>query len=290
MAFPGQGSQVPGMAAAWRDLPSFERWAQADEILGRDVTHLGLRADADELRRPANCQVALFVHHTVLFEAWREAGGNPSVTAGHSLGEYNALLAARVLDFGDALRLVDARARHTDAAAAERPGTMIACLGFESGVVEGACEGTGAHVANDNAPGQVTVSGSRQALDAVKANLADAKGKVRDLEVGAAYHSPHMEPALEPFGQALDAAPFAPAAVNVIANVDARPHTDGWPELLRRQLVSPVRWRESVETMTDLGVRRVVELAATSVLGGMIKRIDRQVERVPITLPEDLVP
>jgi [acyl-carrier-protein] S-malonyltransferase len=135
-----RGGLRPGMAAWWRDHPAFARWAEADELLGRDVTRLGLDASSAELREPGSCQLALFVHGAVVLDAWRAVSGErPLVVAGHSLGEYNALLAAGVLGFADALALVDARARYTQEAAEAAPGTMVACLGFDVEEVEAAC-------------------------------------------------------------------------------------------------------------------------------------------------------
>lgn len=292
VVFPGQGSQRAGMAQAWRTAPSFSRWAEADELLDRDVTHLGTDADEDELRIPVNCQVALFVHFVVQHEAWRTAGGTAHVTAGHSLGEYAALVAAGVLGFADGLRLVDARARATQDAADARPGTMVACLGYPVEVVEAACTQVGAHVANDNAPGQLVAAGTAADLDRLRDVLADSgqRGKVVTLQVGAAYHSPHMEPAVAPFGAALDAADFAPAGLPVVANVDARPHeaADEWPTLLRAQLTAPVRWRETVGTFAELGVTRVVELGPSAVLTGLVKRTARALDRHTIITPDDL--
>lgn len=293
VVFPGQGSQRPQMAAGWRDVPSFARWNEADSILSRDVTRLGLDADADELRVPAQCQVALFVHGVVLLEAWRDAtGGEAAFTAGHSLGEYNALVAAGVLDFADGLRLVDARARHTQAAADARPGTMVACLGYDTEVVAAACEAVGAFVANDNAPGQIVVAGSVEVLTRLKDQLAERpeRGKVVDVEVGAAYHSPHMDDAVEPFRSAVEQARFADAAIPVIANVDAQPHTSAgdWPDLLVRQIVTPVRWRETVGILELEGVTDVVELCAAPVLTGLVKRTARGLGRSSVTSPEDL--
>lgn len=293
LVFPGQGSQKPAMAQPWRDHPAFAYWGEADEVLGQDVTRLGTEADADELREPYNCQIALFVHHVVLLEAWRAAGGDePVAVAGHSLGEYDALVAAGVLGFADGLRLVEARARHTAAAAEANPGTMVACLGFEVEAVAAACAEVGAHVANDNAPGQVVAAGPAAALEALGDRLRGSSdaGRVVRLQVGAAYHSPHMQPAVEPLGEALEQAAFADADVPVVANVDARPHTAAaeWPALLRAQVVSPVRWRESVATLAGAGVDTVVELGASPVLTGLVKRCDRSLGRRTVSTPEDL--
>jgi [acyl-carrier-protein] S-malonyltransferase len=291
LVFPGQGSQRPGMANWWHDHPAFARWAEADELLGRDVSRLGLDASPAELREPANCQIALFVHGAVVLDAWRDAGGErPAVVAGHSLGEYNALVAAGVLDFPGALRLVDARARRTQEAADAAPGTMVACLGYDVEEVEAACAASGAHVANDNAPGQIVAAGSEAALARLRELLAAGRGRVLDVDVGAAYHSPHMRPAQAPFAETLATVAFGDGVVPVVANVDARPHTAAaeWPELLREQLVSPVRWRETVGTFSELGIREVVELCATPVLCGLVKRTDRTIARRAVATPEEL--
>jgi [acyl-carrier-protein] S-malonyltransferase len=297
LVFPGQGSQVEGMARAWADHPAAARWTQADEILGRDVSRLSLDAPADELREPAKCQLALFVHHIVLLEAWRAAGGaEPVAVAGHSLGEYDALVAAGVLDFADGLRLVEARAERTQQAADAAPGSMVAYLGFDVDTVAEACRQSGAYVANDNAPGQIVVAGSSEALARLTERLnsddgdRSGRGKVLPLKVGAAYHSPHMAAAVEPFGQSLDSAGFADASVPVVANVDAQPHTAAgeWPDLLRRQLTAPVRWRETVTTLAGLGVDEVVELGASPVLNGLVKRTDRSLGRRTVSRPDDL--
>lgn len=293
LVFPGQGSQREHMAVAWRQEPSFARWSEADRILGRDVTRLGLEASADELREPAACQVALFVHGVVVLEAWRARGGRePVAVAGHSLGEYVALVAAGVLGFADGLTLVHARATATQRAADARPGTMVACLGYEVAAVAAACEKAGAHLANDNAPGQVVVAGGPQELGRLREALGDAtgRGRIVPLDVGAAYHSPHMAPAVEPFAEALDGACFSDARAPVVANVDARPHTGAgeWPALLRSQLVRPVRWRQTVGALSQLGAGTVVELGASPVLTGLVKRTDRSLARRAVTGPDDL--
>ena len=288
--FPGQGSQRPHMASPWVDHPAYAVWAQADEVLGRDVTRLGVDADADELRQADNCQIALFVQHAMLLAAVEAEGLQATLTAGHSLGEYDALVAAQVLSFDDALRLVDVRARSTFEAAQARPGTMVACLGFERADVQAAAGAAGAYLANENAPGQITVSGSASALDALKAGLADKGGKVVDLEVGAAYHSPHVEAAVPILGEALDTATFSDATIGVVANADAKVHTAAadWPNLLRIQLTNPVLWKDSVETMVAEGITDMVELGATAPLTGMIKRISRPTKRHAVHTPEDL--
>lgn len=291
LVFPGQGSQRPGLGAAWADHPAFARWGEADAVLGEDLTRLALEADADELRRPRACQLALFVHGVMLADAWAAATGvTPRALAGHSLGEYVALVAAGAVSFADALALVEVRARACQDASDAEPGGMVACLGVDRAALEVACAHAGAHIANDNAPGQVVVAGSPAALEAVKAELADAGGKVVDVEVGAAYHSPHMRPAVAPLRTALEATEFVDGHLPVVANIDARPHTDatGWPDRLAEQVVAPVRWRETVERLAADGVTTVVELGASTPLSGMIKRTDRSLTRRAVTAPDDL--
>ncbi|WP_165492281.1 ACP S-malonyltransferase [Egibacter rhizosphaerae] len=292
LVFPGQGSQRPGMAEAWRGEAGSERWTEAGDVLGWDVARLGFDADADELREPASCQIALFVHGAALLDAWRAAGGpEPVAVAGHSLGEYNALLTADVLSFADALRLVDVRARATQDAARRAPGTMVACLGFEVATVEEACAEAGAYVANDNAPGQIVAAGGEEALARLRERLAEAdpRGKVRDVEVGAAYHSPHVEAAVPVLREALDATTFRDAHLPVIANVDAAPHTAAgdWPSLLADQVRRPVRWRETVPALAAQAAGAVVELGASAVLTGLVKRTDRSLERHVVTTPQE---
>jgi [acyl-carrier-protein] S-malonyltransferase len=291
LVFPGQGSQQEGMARPWRGHPAFARWQQAEDILGRPVVRLGLEASAEELREPAACQVALFVHHAVLLSAWQELGEPVAYVAGHSLGEYSALLAADVLSFAEALRLVDARARLSAAAAEDRPGGMVACLGADLDEVTAAAERSQAHVGNDNAPGQVVVSGAPDALGRFRETMASARGKVIPLDVGAAYHSPLIAPAVTAFRRELDGAPFRTARVPVVANVDAQPHAGAgdWPELLARQLTAPVRWRETVLTLQRLGVQEVTELAASPVLTGLVKRTARRLGRRTLVTPDDMV-
>jgi [acyl-carrier-protein] S-malonyltransferase len=291
VVFPGQGSQRPQMAQPWLDHPAAALWATADQVLQRDVSRLGVAADADELREPSNCQVALFVHHAVLWSAWTDAGGTAAVTAGHSLGEYNALVAAGVLDFAHALRLVDARARATQAAAQRNPGGMVACLGGDEAAIIGLCAATGVHLANDNAAGQVVVAGTEEALGQFMERAAAERARPIRLEVGAAYHSPLMAPAVAGLDAAIATTTFADAQIPVVANVDGEVHTAAaeWPELLRAQLLAPVRWRDTVSGFRELGIEEVVELGASPVLSGLVKRTDPTLRRRHVGGPDDLV-
>lgn len=291
LVFAGQGSQRPGMALPWRAHPAFARWEEADDTLGMAVSRLGAHADEEELRDPLRCQLALFVHQAVLAEAWAATvDAPPALAAGHSLGEYNALVAAGVLGFADGLRLVHARAAATAAAAAATPGGMTACVGVPAADVTRCADIAGVHVCNDNAPGQLVVAGDHDALERFAALLADGPGTVRPLAVGAAYHSPAMEAAVPRFMHALIQAPFADARLPVIANVDATAHTvaDDWRRLLARQLVHAVRWRQTVLAMESAGLTRQVELAASPVLTGLAKRTAPQLDRCFVDTPQAL--
>ena len=290
LVFPGQGSQRPGMAQPWRDTPGFALWAEADDILGRDVSVLGLDATAEQLTEPVNCQVALYVHHAVLFANWRAAGRQAAVAAGHSLGEYNALHAAGVLTFADGLRLVDQRARATQAAASTNPGGMVACLGGDTAALLATAEQAGVFVANDNAEGQLVLSGSNEALERFAAAAAEQRAKIVRLGVGAAYHSPLMASAVGPLVVALERTSFAEASIPVIANVDAAPHTSAgeWPALLEAQLTAPVRWRETLLALRDTGIAELVELGASPVLAALAKRVTPELARQTISTPDAL--
>lgn len=278
------------MAEPWRETEAFALWAHADEILGRDVSALGTTATAEELTEPVNCQVALYVHHAVLFTHWRAAGRQAAVAAGHSLGEYNALHAAGVLSFADGLRLVDQRARATQSAAGSNPGGMVACLGGDAAALRALAEQAGVFLANDNADGQLVLSGSDEALQRFATAAADQRAKIVRLGVGAAYHSPLMEPAVAPLVAALERTTFAEASIPVIANVDAAAHTGAaeWPALLEAQLTAPVRWRETLLALRDTGVAELVELGASPVLTGLAKRVTPELARRTISTPDAL--
>jgi [acyl-carrier-protein] S-malonyltransferase len=199
-------------------------------------------------------------------------------------------VAAGALNFAAALRLVDVRAHATQAAALEHPGGLLACLGGDAEAVLSACRDEGAHVANDNAPGQLVIAGTEEALALVARTATEAGARTIRLDVGAAYHSPHMQPAIAALGAALDEANFRDATIPVVANADAKLHSAArdWPRLLRTQLVSPVRWRESVATLADAGVSDVVELGASPVLTALVKRTAPELQRHAIHTPEQM--
>lgn len=278
--FPGQGSQKPAMGAPWRDHPSWALVDVATEASGRDVAALLLDADADELKLTHNAQLSTFVLSMVVFDAARRAGIGASHVAGHSLGEYSALVAAGVVDFPTGARLVAERGAAMRQASLDTVGTMSAILGLDDALVEEACAevraaGGEVWLANANAPGQVVIAGSPEALEQAGA-AAKARGAKRAMAVAVtgAFHTPYMAAAQARLDAALGTVAFADAVVPVAVNVDAALHTaaSGWSDLLSRQLCHPVRWRELLGTLAADGVSVLVELGPGAVLTGMAKR------------------
>lgn len=289
--FPGQGSQKPGMGTPWVESGSWKVVGQIGEVLGRDVAGLLLDADGPTLQTTRNAQVASFALGLVILDAATSMGLTFGLAAGHSLGEYTALVAAGVLGVEAAAVLVGERADAMQAAADARPGTMAAVLGLEPDGVATACARAGeAWIANDNAPGQIVIAGTSGGVATAGAAAKEMGAKVLPLAVGGAFHTPLMRSAQDQLDRALTAAPFAAGRVPIVANVDAVAHHDGseWAALLGRQLCSPVRWRESVQSFRALGVTRVVELGPGGVLSGMVKRIDPALARSTAATPADL--
>lgn len=291
--FPGQGSQKPGMGAPWVDHESWELVGEASDVAGRDIARLLVDADADELRQTRNAQLTTFVLSLVVLDALERIGVSPAAAAGHSLGEYTALTATGVLSFEEGVRTVVARGDAMQEAAEDNPGTMAAILGLDDDDCDVACRRADGNVwvANFNAPGQVVVAGS---VDGVAAASAAAKElgakKVMPLPVGGAFHTPFMAPARDELRKAIDAATFRAPDIPVVANIDARPHADpdDWVKLLSAQLVSPVRWRQSVHRLALDGVTTFVEVGPGSVLTGTVKRIARRALGLSVSTPNDV--
>ncbi|MPY93961.1 MAG: acyltransferase domain-containing protein, partial [Acidimicrobiia bacterium] len=280
--FPGQGSQRPGAGAPWRHTPSWDIVRAASDAARRDIGHLLLDADADELRLTHNAQLSTYVASLVVLDAVRRVGLDASYVAGHSLGEYTALTAAGVLSLEDGVRLVVERGDAMRAATEERVGTMAAVLGAPGAedTVEAACAeardaGHEVWVANYNAPGQVVIAGSPSGIEAA-GTAAKARGakRVLPVAVSGAFHTPYMAPAQARLDAAIASARFGHAAVPVAANVDAATHTRAadWPGLLSRQLCAPVRWAQLLGTLAAGGVDTFVELGPGTVLSGLAKR------------------
>ena len=295
--FPGQGSQGIGMGKTLAEsFPKAARtYDEANDALGFDLRALCWDGPASELERTANAQPAILATSIAALRAAQAAGivaDNP-ILLGHSLGEFTALVAGGALDFGDALLLV--RKRGELMQAADASGGMAAVLGLDADVVAQAIEGTGIVVANDNAPGQIVVSGPLAnmpaATDALKA--AGAK-RVIPLKVSGAFHSPAMRAVAPALAEAIRATPFHELKYPVIANVDAQIHTNAndFVTLLEQQVFSPVQWVASVRRAAGEGATTFIEFGAGNVLTGLVKRIlpDARTANVsdPATLKEAL--
>ncbi|MDE3096742.1 MAG: ACP S-malonyltransferase [Chloroflexota bacterium] len=259
----------------------FER---ADRVLGRAISRLCFEAPAEELGKTANAQPAIYVVSIACLEAAREAGvlaQRPAFVAGHSLGEYSALTAAGALPLDAGLRLVDARGRLTQAAADATPGKMAALLGLDEAACAAVCADTGAELCNINAPGQIVIGGT---LDAVEraCTLARERGAKRaiPLDVGGAFHTSLMEPAVAPMRQEVAAAQITDPAIALVANDRALPVTDAATigGELTFQLTHAVRWVQCVEHMAAAGVTTFIEIGPGRVLTGLIRRIAPQAE------------
>ncbi len=291
--YPGQGSQSPAMGAAWIDHPSWELVAEASDVAERNIASLLIEADADELKETRNAQLSTFVLSMVVLDAVERLGVEPSLHAGHSLGEYSALVASGAVSFADGVRLVTERGNAMQAAADATPGTMAAVLGLDDELVELACKKSGADVfvANYNAPGQVVIAGSTDGIEAAGA-LAKTLGakRVMPIKVGGAFHTPFMAAAGERLDKALADIDFRAPNRPVVANVDAMAHSSDheWRQLLSSQLTSPVRWRQSLHTIEEAGIDLLVELGAGNVLTGMAKRTIGSVARASVATPDDL--
>ncbi|MDE0803170.1 MAG: ACP S-malonyltransferase [Acidimicrobiales bacterium] len=291
--FPGQGSQLPEMGSSFTDDPAWNLVAQASEAAGRDVAHLLLTADADELVQTRNAQLGTFVHSMVVLQSLRDRGVSPEIVAGHSLGELSALCAAGVLTFADAVKLVAARGDAMQQCTTTRAGTMAAVLGLDDDAVAAVCDRADddVWVANMNAPGQVVIAGDPDAVARAGDDAkADGAKRVMPLDVSGAFHTPFMAPAGEALAAAIAETTFHEANVPVVANVDAAVHTAAidWPELLERQLTSPVRWAASVTTLVRDGADTFVEVGPGAVLTGTIKRIERSTSRHSAMTPEQV--
>ena len=276
--FPGQGAQFSGMGKELYDtqIKARELFEKANDILGFRITDIMFSGSDEELKETKVTQPAIFLHSVVLAKCFNNF--NPDMVAGHSLGEFSALVAAGAMNFEDGLKLVSARANAMQKACKLEPSTMAAVLGIEDEIVEKICRDVKGIVvpANYNTSGQLVISGSVDAVTEA-CELLKAAGAKRAivLAVGGAFHSPLMEPARQELAAAIEAAVFNKPICSVYQNVDAKPHTD--PNEIKANLISqltaPVRWRQIVENMWADGAREFVELGPGSVLQNMIKKI-----------------
>lgn len=299
--FPGQGSQTAGMG---RDIAGAfpaarATFAEADDLLGFELSALCFNGPEDALAQTDVTQPALFVTSMAILRALQALlpDAQPACGAGHSLGEITALAAAGALTFADGLRLVRERGRLMRAAGETNPGAMAALLGLDAPAVREVCAAVNAEtggvlvLANDNCPGQIVISGEVAAVDAgiVRAKEAGAKRAVK-LAVSIASHSPLMAEASRSFAEALAATPFSEPAYPVYANVTAAPVGDvaAMREELTVQLTRSVRWTESVQAMIGAGARTFVEIGSKDVLTNLLKRIDGTAAGVNLSTAEVL--
>ena len=280
MVFPGQGSQAVGMLKAYAGLPEVEEvLREAKNVLGEDFIRLLDEGPADKLGLTVNTQPAMVTAGTAAFRAWRALGGPmPAMVAGHSLGEYSALVAAQAIALRDCLPLVRFRAEAMQAAVPEGQGAMAAILMLEDDAVRAACEQVGGIVqaVNFNAPGQVVIAGEKAAVErAMEACKEKGAKRVVLLPVSAPFHSTLMRPAAEKLKGYLERLAVAPPKIDLVNNVDVAVETDPAriKEALVRQAAAPVRWVETIRRMVDSGVTHIVECGPGKVLAGMTKRI-----------------
>lgn len=281
--FPGQGAQFVGMGKDLYDNNPVARemFEKANEILGFRITDLMFNGTDEDLRQTKVTQPAIFLHSVILAKTLGEEF-RPDMVAGHSLGEFSALVAAGAMAFEDGLRLVSARAQAMQKACELKPSTMAAVLALPDATVEEICAGVDGIVvcANYNCPGQLVISGEIEAIDAACEKLLAAGAKrALKLKVGGAFHSPCMEPARAELAEAIQRTEFKTPVCPVYQNVDAKPHTD--PDEIKAnlvaQLTAPVRWTQSATNMIADGATEFVELGPGKVLQGLVAKIDRNV-------------
>ncbi|MBQ8778186.1 MAG: ACP S-malonyltransferase [Alistipes sp.] len=279
--FPGQGSQFSGMGKELYENNELAKsmFDKADEILGFPITKVMFEGSDEELKQTKVTQPAVFLHSVILAKV---LGVKPDAVAGHSLGEFSALVASEALSFEDGLQLVAKRAMAMQKCCESQPGGMAAILGLDDATIEQVCEEIDGVViaANYNCPGQLVISGANDAVDAacVKLKEAGARRALR-LPVGGAFHSPLMEAARVELEQAISEVEFHTPVCPIYQNVDAKPQTD--PEIIKAniiaQLTAPVRWTQIAQNMIADGCDNFVELGPGAVLQGMIKKVSAEV-------------
>jgi len=297
--FPGQGSQTVGMGKALSQAFSVanDTFKQADDILGFSLSQLAWEGPEQSLNDTINTQPALFTHSIAVLQVIRSIYPDlhPSFVAGHSMGELSALVASGALTFIDGLKLVRIRGELMKNAGKKSPGGMAAVLGMDIPLLEQLCTEASngseiVQVANDNCPGQVVISGSNHALDRVKPLLESAGAKrVIRLAVSIAAHSPYMATVQADFNKTVASTPIVVPLIPTIGNVTALPLLDvnQIRDDLKNQLTHRVRWTETIQFLAAQGISTIMEIGSGSVLGGLIKRVDRSIITMSIGSPDD---
>lgn len=287
--FPGQGSQFVGMGKDLYENSTLakELFDRANNILGFDITSLMFSGTEDDLKQTKVTQPAVFLHSVILAKTLGE-NFKPDMVAGHSLGEFSALVASGALSFDDGLSLVSKRAIAMQKACEQNPSTMAAIIGMEDAVIEKVCsEIEGIVPANYNCPGQLVISGSNEGIDKACAKLTEmgAKRAIK-LSVSGGFHSPMMEPARVELEKAINAVTFKAPICPVYQNVTASPVTN--PDEIKKnlvaQLTSPVRWTQTIQNMTANGLTEIVEVGPGAVLQGLMRKINREIATSSATL------
>ena len=283
--FPGQGAQFVGMGKDLYETNAMAKdlFEKANDILGFRITDLMFCGTDEDLKQTKVTQPAIFLHSVILAKTLKEQF-EPEMVAGHSLGEFSALVAAGALSFEDGLKLVSKRAQAMQKACEATPSTMAAVLALPDAKVEEVCAGITDEIvvpANYNCPGQIVISGSVPGIDAACEQLLAAGAKrALKLKVGGAFHSPLMEPARAELAEAINATVFSKPVCPVYQNVNAQPQTD--PETIKAnliaQLTAPVRWTQSVENMIADGATSFTELGPGAVLQGLVKKVNKEME------------
>jgi [acyl-carrier-protein] S-malonyltransferase len=278
------------MGSPWRDAPEWALVKRAEEVLDHEVAPLLLDTDPERLRHTREAQLAVFLTSLLAWETAKDTLGEITAFAGHSLGQVTALVAARVVAFDDGVRLVARRGELTQTAADTTGGGMAALLGADGTQATAACAAApdACWMANDNAPGQVVVAGTEEGLDAATA-AARVLGvrKVVRLDVDGAFHTPLMQPAADALSTALASIPLRPPEAPVVSNADASACTDadGWRDRLVDHLVRPVLWRQSLDTLVELGADTLVEAGPGKVLTGLARKARPDVATEPAQVP-----
>lgn len=280
--FPGQGAQFSGMGKDLYEKSSLARelFEKANAQLGFRITNIMFQGSEDELMQTKVTQPAIFLHSVILARVMGEEF-KPDMVAGHSLGEFSALVASKVLTFEDGLKLVYARAMAMQKACEMNPSTMAAVLGLDDAIVEKVCHSITNEIvvpANYNSPGQIVISGSIDGIALACEKLKEAGAKrALPLKVGGAFHSPLMEPARIELAEAISSTRFARGICPIYQNVTGQPVTD--PEIIKsnliKQLTSPVRWRQTIENMLADGAKLFIEVGPGTVLQGLVKKINK---------------